>query len=170
MAKRKRRSSKRRRVSGIGAALNPNSPVIQLAVVAAGYFMADKINTPIDKIFPTSMDTGAASWVKPGSKLAVGAYLLLSKKKSLLKTVPGGLLAGAGLKQALVKAGVVSGFQAVPVIAGYQSTPVIAGMPMQLSGHRVNGMPPQLSGHRVNGDSKVMAGIGSTVPGSGYMG
>ncbi len=117
MAKRKRRSRKtsRRRVSGIGAALN------------------------------------------------------------LYFSIPAGLLAGAGLKQALVKAGVVTGYQATPVIAGYQATPVIAGMPIggmppALSGYRVNGMPPALSGYRVNGDSKVMAGMGSTNPGSGYMG
>lgn len=162
MARKKRRSHKRRKVSGIGAALRPNGPIVAIAALAAGYFMADTINTPVDKVFPASVDTMASGWVKPGIKLAVGGFLLAKKKKSLLTTIPGGLLAGAGLKQALVKAGVVSGFQSVPVIAGYQAVPVIAGMPSQLSGHRVNGMPPALSGHRVNGmDNRVMGGMGS---------
>ena len=173
MAKRKRSKKSRRRVSGIGAALNPNSPVIGLIALAAGYFMADTINTQVDKAFPASLDTTLDGYAKPGVKIAAGgAYLALAKRKKLYFSIPAGLLAGAGLKQALVKAGVVSGFQAVPVIAGYQAVPVIAGMPSQLSGHRVNGMPPQLSGHRVNGDSKVMAGIGSVgaiTPGSDYM-
>lgn len=180
MAKRKRKSStRRRRVSGIGAALNPNNPVIALVAVAAGYFLADKINTPVDKVFPASTDTMLSGYLKPAVKLAAGAgYLLAAKRKKIYFTLPAGLLAGAGLKQALVKAGVVSGFQAVPVIAGYQAVPVIgqAGMPPALSGHRVNGMPPALSGHRVNGgSSNVMAGIGSMdgeggSSGTGYMG
>ncbi len=177
MAKRKKRSTKsRRRVSGIGAALNPNSPVIGLISLAAGYFLADKINEQTDKVFPASLDTTLDGYAKPAIKIAAGgAYLALAKRKKLYFSIPAGLVAGAGLKQALVKAGVVSGYQATPVIAGYQATPVIAGMPIggmppALSGYRVNGMPPALSGYRVNGDSKVMAGMGSMNAGSGYMG
>lgn len=181
MARRRKRSThkKRRRVSGIGAAIKPSSPVVQIAALAAGYFLSDKINEPIDKLVPTSTNVETEKtmqWVKPGAKVALGGFLLMKRKKSLLTTIPGGLLAGAGLKQLLVKAGVVNGFQAVPVIAGYQATPVIAGMPPQLSGYRVNGngMPSQLSGYRVNGNERVMGSMGSvgnaTVPGSDYMG
>lgn len=180
MARHRKRAHKkhhRRRMSGIGAALSPKSPVVMIAAVAAGYFLADTINTQTDKLLPTSMapsSTGAAGWVAPAAKIGLGALLLLGKKPSLIKAIPGGILAGAGLKQALVKTGVVTGYQSVPVIgrhmAGYQSVPVIGKMPAQLTGYRVNGMPGQLTGYRVNGDTKVMGSIGSTVPGSDYMG
>ncbi len=176
MAKKKSKKNKKK-VSGVGAALNPKSPIVTIGSLVAGYLLADKINPAIDKVIPASVTsaTSVMSWVVPGSKLAIGSLLLLKKKPSLLTSIPGGLLAGAGLKQALVKVGVISGYQSVPVIgnrmAGYQSVPVVGKLPPQLSGYKVGKLPPQLSGYRVNGKQSVMGSVGSmgTVPGSDYM-
>jgi hypothetical protein len=110
-----------------------------------------------------------------GVEIGLGGLLLLSKKKSMPMTIAGGILAGAGLKLALKKTGIISGYQSVPVIganrhrmAGYQSVPVLGntGMPPQLAGK----LPGQLQGFRVNGygsqGSGVMNGAGQ---GSGLM-
>lgn len=173
MAK-KRKGAKRR----VGAAsLNPGSPIVKLAAIAAGYFLtADPVNTAIDKA-----NTKAATATEPagtrvgetvvmGGELGLGALLLLSKSKNkttgLIKTAAGGVLAGAGLKRALKKFGVIKGYQSVPVIgsrrmAGYQSVPVIGGVPGQLQG-----VPPQLNGYRSAG-----SGVnGYTSQGSGVLG
>lgn len=172
MAK-KRKGTKRR----VGAAsLNPGSPIVKIAAIAAGYFLAaDPINNAIDKAnikAATATEpagTRVGETIVMGAELGIGALLLMSKKKaSFLKTVPGGLLAGAGLKRALKKFGVIKGYQSVPVIggarrmAGYQSTPVIgATRPAQLQG-----VPPQLSGYTPAGSGVY----GYTPSGSGVMG
>lgn len=184
MAKRKKSSRKRARRVG-AMSLNPNSSLMKLAAVAAGYFLADQINPAIDsatKSFlpapvtttvPATATAAATSTVTnkstpmilSGVELGIGALLLMKKRASWLTVVPGGILAGAGLKRALKTAGVVSGYQSVPVIGrrgvrGYQSTPVLAGVPNQLTG-----VPNQLTGYRVNGRNS-----GYTPNGSGAMG
>ena len=87
----------------------------------------------------------------------------------MIKTVGGGVLAGAGLKRALKSFNIISGYQGVPVIGrrmgAYQGVPVIGGVrpsqlaggPGQLQGYRVNGMPGN-NGYVPNGSgtSKIM--------------
>ena len=189
MAKKKKKShSTRRRSMG---ALNPSGPIVKLATLAAGYFLGDTINAQIDKILPASLLSTTTSagipdmamkYAVPAVEIGVGGYLLMSKKKpSMIKTVAGGIIAGAGLRKALKAAGIVSGYQAVPVIgkrrvAGYQSVPVLGGVPSQLSGGASpfsGPVPNQLSGYRVNGyrpnGSKVLGGVGDWNGGSGLL-
>lgn len=162
----KKKHHKRRRSVG---ALNPRSPIVMLGSLAAGYLLADTINTPIDKLVTTAKIPAVA--VTAG-EVGVGALLLMSKKKSgtmgLVKTVAGGILAGAGIKRALKQFNIISGYQSVPVIgrrmAGYQAVPVVGGVrPAQLAG-----APAQLQGgFRVNGPNNgyIPTGSGSKVMG-----
>lgn len=150
MAKKKRA---RRRVGA--RSLNAGSPMVKLLAVGAGYLLAaDPINSMLDgvlsKVFkkPATTDasgTTPAGMTETGSYVAIGAegfaaYMLL-KKKTMLPVVAGGLLAGAGLKRALKKFGVISGYrvngyQNVPVIGSYQNVPVIGN---GIAGYNVNG-------------------------------
>jgi hypothetical protein len=173
MAKKKR--TYRRKKMG---AFNPNGLIVKAAAVAAGYFLGDTINAQVDKILPASMTaataTGMTSYLPAAAEVGIGGLLLLSKKKpSIIKTAIGGVLAGAGLRRGLKKAGVVTGYQSVEVIGGYNQVPVMGNVPPQLSG-----VPPQLSGYmtsRVNGfkTSRVVGGCdngsGLMSSGSGYM-
>lgn len=197
MATRKRKTRKRARRRVGAMSLNPNSPLMKLAAVGVGYLLADTINPQIDnltKSFLPTTTTVPASGTTPASVTAnktnteilaaaeagLGALLLLGKKGNWIKTVAGGIVAGAGLKRGLKSFGVISGYQSVPVIGGrrvirgYQKVPVIGNIntPAQLQGYRVNGpsiTPPQLSGYRVN---RVMGSTGSgyaQASTSGYM-
>lgn len=170
MAKgKKHKAKKHHRRRRIGAmALNPSQPVVKLAAVALGYFLAaDPINTALDKVIPAEITTATdfKKYIPGAAETGIGALLLMSKKKpSLIKTAAGGLLAGAGLKRLLKASGVITGYQATPVIgrmgrhrmAGYQSVPVVGvTTPPQLSG-----TPPQLQGYRVNGYIPHGSGVG----------
>lgn len=168
MAK-KRKSYKRRRVGALS--LNTSSPVVKLATVAAGYLLGGTINGVIDRLTPGT--PGADGTVTP-SKLAtvvkygqvgLGGYLLLRKKKSMIGTVAGGILAGAGLRRimpSMLGSYRVNGYQSVPVIGGYQSVPVIGNVPAQLQG-----LPAQLQGYTTR-RAGVMGSIGRA-DGSGLM-
>jgi hypothetical protein len=179
MAKRKRRHRKSsRRVGAVSFA--PGSPLVKVAAIAAGYFLGDTINTQVDKVLPASMTaitaTGITGYIPAAAELGIGGLLLLSKKKSIIKTAVGGVLAGAGLRRALKKAGVVSGFNMVPVINGFNQVPVIGGVPPQLGG-----VPPQLGSYitaanrqlnQMNGfrTSRVLGGVDTQAfGGSGIM-
>jgi len=167
MAKRKHRSKRHHRRVG-ASMLNPRSPILMIGSIAAGYFLGNTINDAIDKMLPTPAAgaTGLSAHLPTivmAGEIGLGGLLLLKKRKSLITTGLGGVLAGAGIHRALKSAGMVSGYQSVPVIgrrmAGYQSVPVIGRTPAQLSG-----MPSQLQGFRVNGYRPV--GSGSNVMGS----
>lgn len=188
MKHRKHRKVHHRRRHRIGAmSLNPANPVLKLAAVGLGYFLAaDPINSAIDKILPDSMKPDAGTGTAPGEmvkyvpgavEVGLGAMFLLSKRRpSLIKTLASGVVAGAGLKRLLKASGVITGYQATPVIgrarhhrmAGYQSVPVVglttppqlSGTPAQLEGYRVNG--PRLSGYVPHGSGVgVMGGVGN---------
>lgn len=185
--KRKHHRARRRRGRVGAMALNPQQPVVKLAAVALGYFLAaDPINSAIDKVVPDSIKTATdfKKYIPGAAEGGIGAMLLLSKRKpSLLKTVAGGVLAGAGLKRLLTTAGVITGYQAVPVIgasrrhrmAGYQSVPVVgvmtppqlSGVPAQLQGYRVNGYQPNGSGMGVMGSAVNGVGNYDGLRGSG---
>jgi hypothetical protein len=119
--------------------------------------------------------------VLPFAEIGLGGLLLLKGKPSLLKTAAGGILAGAGIKAALKKFGVISGYQSVPVIGGkrirgYQSVPVIGAYDQaspsvaQLAGQNEPGAntPAALKGYGVNGLVPGYQPNGSGVMGSLY--
>lgn len=175
MAKAKKRKSRR-----VGA-LSPGSMVTKLAAVAAGYFLVAKpLNDALEDVFKKKDEKPPATTSGFGDNMDVqgvvtagagAALLFLGGKSSMIKTIAGGVLLGAGVKKLMdsgkddKKEG-VTGYQSVPVIgnrrrmAGYQQTPVIGAVPGQLQG-----VPAQLQGYRVNGyqpnGSGVMGAVGS---------
>lgn len=180
MAKRRKvhngsRWMRKSRHRSVGA-LNPSSSMVKLASLAAGYFIGDTVNDQINKFAPASIVSptdpkSIMAYAIPAAELGIGGMLLLSKKKQgMLKTVAGGILAGAGLKAMLKKAGIIAGYQSVPVIGGYQSVPVVGSVPNMLTGASPYSgvVPNQLSGYRVNGyrpnGSRVMGSF--TDPGN----
>lgn len=186
MAHKKKHKAGRRRRRSVGAlSMNPKSPLVMVAATAAGYFFGDEINAQIDKLLPATAATVPATPAATGfaldtptlvmaGEIGIGAFLLLSKgKASLIKSGAGGLLAGAGLRRAAKKFGIVTGYQSVPVIgrrvAGYQHVPVIGHVPNQLTG-----IPNQLTGYRVNGyrpnGSRVMGKVSGLYDGYGVAG
>jgi hypothetical protein len=164
MAKRKTHRKHRRKYRRIGAMkLQPKSPILQIGSVAVGWLMADTINTGIDK-FTGTLDKKIVGATETGLGAAV-MLAKLGKKKTIIETIGGGILAGAGLKRLLKEFGVISGisgYQAVPVIGvkrmnGYQSVPVIGK-------HRMNGYTTAtaaLNGYEVPNKANVMGSTGS---------
>lgn len=119
-------------------ALNPTSTLVQAGSVALGYFMAGTINPMIDKVSGT-MDAKVVSAIQIG----LGGALVMGKlgKRSMLTVVPGGIVAGAGIKRLLTSMGVVTGYGNVDVVSGrmvrgynpqaslngYQKVPTVGG-------------------------------------------
>jgi hypothetical protein len=186
MARRKHRGHKtRRRRRNVGALnLKGKDTTMKLVALAAGFLIGPKLNAAIDKANTATSTTGVVTnKVDPTiimvGEIGVGGLLLMRKKSNMILKLGGGVLAGAGLRRAIGKMGLMNGFmngfQSVPVIgrprmAGYQSVPVLgASMPPQLSGPQRT--PMQLQGFRVNGyvptGSGVMGGIGATDNASG---
>jgi hypothetical protein len=172
MAHRKHR--KRGRVRG--PKLNASHPLLKVGALVGGYLLGDTINAQIDKMMPAPAAAATTTTTTPVTtssfsltsalpmvaELGLGGYLLL-KKRGMLPTVVGGLLAGAGIRRALKSTGMIKGYQAVPVIAGkhrmagYQSVPVIAGIPSQLQG--IPGQLEGVNGYRVNGYTPAGSGV-----------
>lgn len=135
MAKRKKTkktSHRRRRVSGM--ALNAKSPLVAYGSIAAGYFLADKVNEALSKVTGTLDPKIVAA-----AEVAAG-YLLKSKMKGTAGTALGGILMGAGIKQGLQAFNVVSG---VPVVSGYKDLRTINGLPAPV--RRIAGAAPGMS-------------------------
>lgn len=191
MAKRKRSHHKRRRIGA--ATLNPKNPLVMLAAVGAGYMLSDQIYAAIDKAIPTTTTPATATTpavvknvisdtVLGSGFVGLGALVALKMgKPSLIKTVAGGIAAGAGLKFILKDQGVVTGFPSIPVIGratnpfpggnqvkGYPSMPVVGKIPNQLKGYITSrtaagagamGMiPNQLKGYTTS-RMPIMAGV-----------
>jgi hypothetical protein len=147
MARRKKHykhHSRRRRHHSVGAMkLNPKNPIVQIGAMAAGYFLADTINGPIDSMVGTKIPEKVVGI----AELGIGSLLVYSNKKTALKTIAGGVLAGAGLKKSLKSFGVISGYGSVPVIgrrmvAGYGSVPVIGEIGYNPGAQQLNGYQP----------------------------
>ncbi len=167
--KRRRRTTGKRRSKRVGAmSLNPKNPLVLVASVAAGWFGSDQIFKVIDKAIPTK-DTSAtdktqvnvvSDTVLGGGMAAAGSALALLGKKSMMKTVAGGVLAGAGLKLVLTDQGVIKGFPSVPSVGrrrmnGFPSVPSVGFTPNALRGgyspnrasvSALNGVPDSLRG------------------------
>lgn len=153
-----RTKHKVRRHRRVGAlSMGRSSTGMKLLSIGAGYLLADTINPQIDKILPKTTDASGVEMPNETigivGEVGIGGLLLMSKRGNQMLKMGGGILAGAGLKRALKKMGVLKGYQSVPVIgggpsrlAGYQATPVIGTIPPQLAG-----VPGQLQGFRVNG-------------------
>lgn len=166
MAK-KKKSYRRRRVGAMS--LNAKSPVVIVGSAVAGYLLADKINEAVDKALikvmpdkttPTVLSSTGKTVATVGS-LALGAVLIKMGKPNLIKTVVGGIIAGAGVKRAAKSAGLIKGYQNVPVIgrraAGYQAVPVLGGTKMA-----AYELPNAINAYIPAGSSKVLgrSGVG----------
>lgn len=179
MAKKKH---KRRRRVGAMSFGGKKDVGLKLLAVAGGFLLGDTINTQLDKVLPTQKDAttnveGPNQTIGIIGEIGLGGLLLMRKKKNMILTIGGGVLAGAGLRRVAKKMGILKGYQNVPVIGrhrmgGFQSVPVIGNtvIPAQLSGSA----PAQLQGYRVNGyvphGSGVMAGCdGGSGVGGGFL-
>ena len=162
MAK-KRKHVKHRRRHRVGAlALNPSSPLVMLGSVALGYFGGTAINSALNMIIPASMKTQPYTGkAVAAGQVGVGALLVMGKgRKSMIKTVAGGLLAGAGLKRAMIvfatgTTDTLGGYGDLPVIGAYAPLSQIGRR--QLNGYGqipvVGGYNPESS---LTGSQKVM--------------
>lgn len=128
MAKKKKSTgSKRKKVGAMS--LSASSPLVMYGSIAAGYFFGDKLNDAVDKATGGKID----GKIVGGAEAGLGALLVFGKgKKSLPKTIAGGVLLGAGAKKMLKEFGVISGYGSVPVVGrrrinGYGSVPVVGG-------------------------------------------
>lgn len=160
MAKRrsKKRSSGRRR--RVGAALNPNNPLVKFGSIALGYFLGDKINQPIEKMVGTKLD----GKIVAGAEVGIGFMLAFRGKKTMVKSLAGGVLIGAGAKKAMAEFGIggIGPYGRVPVLAGaYGNVPVLAGsrnMGSYTPNNSLNGYTPNMS---LNGKQRVMGAVAS---------
>jgi len=122
MAKKRKKSSGRRRRRIGGIAMSASSPLVKFGSMAAGYFLADKVNEQIVKVTGT-LDPKIVN----GILAAGGLYFTFMHKgkKSTLVAALAGFAAGVGAKGLLSDFGVVSGFREMPVIGAYGDVPVI---------------------------------------------
>jgi hypothetical protein len=157
MPKRKhhKKKSHRRRVGAMS--LSPTSPLVIYGSMALGYFLGDKINTPIDTAVAGKVDSKIIGVGEAG----IGFLLAFKGKKSTIKTVAGGVLIGAGAKRLLKDFGVVSGFRQVPVLSGFRKVPVIGSynippVPKGMGSYNVPPVPAGVNGMNYGRRSKVM--------------
>lgn len=167
-------STRRRRRIGSAMALSPTSNLVKLGSAALGYLMADKINAPIDKAVGDKIDGKLVA----AGQVGIGYMLALRKsgKKSLVTTILGGVMLGAGVKRAMQSFGIggIGPYGRVPVIGApygpYGRTPVIAGG--YSPSRSLNGYTPSRSLNKVMAGAGVMNGTGSGITSdqaSGYM-
>lgn len=159
-AKRKKakRTTRRRRVGAL--ALSPSSNLVKLGSVAVGYLFANQVNGLIDKVVPATVGQKIVGVAQAGA----GYFLAFRKggKSSMLKTLAGGIIAGAGVKRlaASMNLAGIGGYQMVKAVSGYQNVPAI--------GNRVTGYAPGPGG--INGYQTSRQAVGSLLgDGSGVM-
>jgi hypothetical protein len=117
----KRKPVRRRRIGSM--AMNANSPLVTYGSIAAGFVLGAKIDTMLTKVVPAGVDPKIVA----GAEIGIGALLVYSKgKKTMLKTVTGGILLGAGIKKATTAFG-IAGYNMVPAVAGYNKVPAVSG-------------------------------------------
>lgn len=161
MAKKRKKATGRRRVGA--SKLNAGNPIVKYGSIALGYFMGDKINSQIDKLTGDKIDGKIVGGVQAGA----GAFLTFGKgKKSMIKTVAGGVLLGSGAKKLMSEFGIggIGPYGRIPAVAGaYGRVPVVAGK--RRMGYTPNEQLGAYNPHGgLNGKMKVMAGVS---PGSG---
>ncbi len=165
--KKKRTTSRRRRVGAL--AMSANSPLVKFGSIAAGYFLAGKVNDAIDNAVGDKVDGKIVGAAEAG----IGLMLLMAKgKKSTAKTAVAGFALGLGANKLLKEFGVINGFENVPVIGGYQNAPVLSGYQVGPGGIG-SYLAPRPIPRPIS--TTVMGGIGgvasntSTGTGLGYM-
>jgi hypothetical protein len=164
MAKRRRIGRTLRRRKNGALSFNASSPLVKFGSIAAGYFMSDAINEPIEKAVGDKVD----GKIVAAAEAVAGFLLSMRGKKTTLKVAAGGILLGAGLKKFLKETGVIKGFDDVPVIGGYDSVPVLSGYttrPIGINGYTVP--QPMASKPSVMGGINVNSGGSGS--GLGYM-
>lgn len=121
----KKKTVRRRRIGSMGK-LNPASPIVTYGSIAAGFVMGTKIDTMLAKVIPAGVDPKIVGV----GEIGIGALLVYSKgKKTMLKTVAGGVLLGAGIKKTMTAFGIgnIGGYQMVPAVSGYSKVPAVSG-------------------------------------------
>jgi hypothetical protein len=124
--------------------MTASNPVVMIGSLAAGYLLiGNQVNGLLDKVVPATMDQKLVAAGEAG----IGALLLLKKKKTMITSIAGGILAGAGLKRLMASMTTatptaVTGYKSVPVIGGgYKSVPVIGmngyNVPAGMNGYNV---------------------------------
>lgn len=169
---------RRRRVGAM--ALNASSPMVKYGSLAAGFLVIAKpLNTAIDGLLPASVKTMSGSpKIVAAAEAGLGALLFFGKgKKSLVKTLLGAVMLGAGVKRLMDSMATgapttITGYGAVDVISGYGKVNVVSGK------RRLNGYTPNsaLSGYTPNTNlgavkpvHQVVMGSANSREGSGYM-
>lgn len=159
----KRKKSKKatpRRRRRIGAmAMNASNPLIQYGPIAAGFFLAAKINDPLIKAIGDKVDKKIVAAGEAG----LGAFLVFGKgKKSIVKSVVGGVALGAGIKLLMQSFGIggVGPYGRTPVIGGaYGNVQVLGGRRRVGVGYTPNN---SMNGYTPNRSlaSRIMGGVG----------
>ena len=122
----KAKTTRRRRIGGLGK-LNASNPIVKFGSIAAGYFLADKVNAAVDKVTGT-MDGKLVAGIQTfGGLVLNGTVPMIKKKLPLPLVIVGGVVAGAGVKRGLTEMGVINGFHDVPVLGGYRDVPALGG-------------------------------------------
>lgn len=117
MAKRKTKKKATRRRRRVGTmALTASNPLVKYGSMVGGFLLGDQINPMIDKVTGT-MDQKLVGGATAGIGAAL-VFMKLGKKKTVVETVGGGLLIGAGAKRLLKEFGIMNGFRAVKPING----------------------------------------------------
>jgi len=135
MAKKRRKSGRRRRIGAV--ALRSGSPVVKFGSLAAGYLLADKVQRQIEKLTGT-LDPKIVNGIMAAGGLWY-LFMFRGKKNPALSAVAG-LAAGAGTKGLLSDFGVLSGFMSVPVVSGYGDVPAIGNYGVPSPASALNGV------------------------------
>lgn len=138
MAKRRKKSHRRRRISGI--AMSANSPVVKFGSLGLGFVISDTVWQKVDEQMTTPLTEDQKKLIN-GIAAAGGLYFLFMAKgkKSTALTALAGVLTGIAAKGLAKDFGVISGFRDLPVIGGYQQVPAIGNGYMPASG-MINGV------------------------------
>jgi len=173
----KKKKSHRRKHHRIGGMkLSASNPLIKWGSVVVGFLAGKPINTAVDGLMPASFKTNTNyAKITAAGEGGLGALLVFKfGKRSLITTVAGGILLGAGLKRAMeafnINLGALGGYGEVPVLAGYGRVPVIG---KRVSGYSPNGsLGGYTPGGTLNGNKpphlQVMGNIDSSC-GSGLL-
>jgi len=158
--RRKKPTARRRRRIGAMALSpsSPSSPLVKFGSIAAGFFLGPQINAAIDKVTGTNID----SKIVAGGQVGLGYMLALRSggKKSLVTTVLGGIMLGAGAKRGLTAFGVagIGGYQMVPAVGGYQSVPSVGYGNRKRVGAYIPG-PGAINGYRTTKEAVGSTGL-----------
>lgn len=176
MAKKKSHKKKSRRHKVGALSMNASSPIVMIGSVALGYLAGGFVNSAINALVPAGIKTQPyAGKVLAGGQMGLGALLILGKgKKSLLKTIAGGLVAGAGIKRATIvfapnTTDTLGGYGQVPVLGAYTTPGQIGYGGRRVAGY---GQVPVIGAYSPNssltGSQKVMGSTGGSSYGGGY--